>query len=725
MKRFPALIAALAMLLTGACAGSYSGARDSGDSGLALADQAVGSMPLPAPGASASLPALSALDALRSGSDLVETLIGGSFTLGRSAGATEQGDALLLDATATGPGLGAVSEWALYGFDPAAAGGSLDSVQVLLDAPGTGAWIGLGDFSSGRWEWHGPYSSFKSFLVDDPKYLSPGGTLFISVVSPAGISTTVNALSLRTINPNNVAPSADLQADVPGGDAPLLVSFDASASADPEGQALVYLWDWEGDGLFDASSISPLASHVYSSGGSFTPTLRVEDSSAAADSASVQLEVNSPPVAVLDIASGELRKDEPVHLSALGSGDSDGSIVNFEWDTDGAPGFEASSGTAPDYSFSAALAGPQTWRLRVTDDEGAQSLTEAPVWVRGFNHSAPNGNQSTGNSTAIAVINGQLAICYRDVDTQEMRYSTALDAGATSWSSPVVIKQPENGSGFKLREVAGRPAVAWQSTPGPNNLVFCRAEDASGSSWGAVQVLDPTSNAGQWLDLDFIGGKPALAYFDPTNDKLKFILASDPEGLNWGGPVTIENGSDLRYCSLEEIAGRPAVAFCEANNFDLLFERAEDSEGTAWSNASLLLDVANVTGISCCLVNVAGRPAIAYNDADLGLLKYFRSENEAGTLWLQPQVVDDTQDSGQSLSMVLIGGRPVIGYVQSAAGKNKLVTSRALDSIGVGWSSPQQAYGGEQVETLDMTAFQGQPAFSFYRFGGIGCSVGF
>lgn len=57
--------------------------------------------------------------------------------------------------------------------------------------------------------------------------------------------------------------------------APLTVEFDASASNDPEGGALTYEWDFDGDGEFDATGVT--ASFTYNELGSYTARLRVTD----------------------------------------------------------------------------------------------------------------------------------------------------------------------------------------------------------------------------------------------------------------------------------------------------------------------------------------------------------------------------------------------------------------------------------------------------------------
>ncbi len=60
-------------------------------------------------------------------------------------------------------------------------------------------------------------------------------------------------------------------------EAPLEVTFDASTSTDPEGDALTYEWDVDGDGTFDYTGVE--ATHTYTEIAAYTARLRVTDAS--------------------------------------------------------------------------------------------------------------------------------------------------------------------------------------------------------------------------------------------------------------------------------------------------------------------------------------------------------------------------------------------------------------------------------------------------------------
>jgi PKD repeat protein len=79
-----------------------------------------------------------------------------------------------------------------------------------------------------------------------------------------------------TAEPSNQTPTAVATASPSSGVAPLSVIFDATGSSDPDGDALTYEWDLDGDGQFDDST-GAQASFTYTASGSYTATLRVSD----------------------------------------------------------------------------------------------------------------------------------------------------------------------------------------------------------------------------------------------------------------------------------------------------------------------------------------------------------------------------------------------------------------------------------------------------------------
>lgn len=74
----------------------------------------------------------------------------------------------------------------------------------------------------------------------------------------------------------NRAPTAAAAASPTAGNAPLAVHLDATGSSDPDGDALTYSWDTDGNGTFgDATGVTPTA--TYATGGTFAARVLVTD----------------------------------------------------------------------------------------------------------------------------------------------------------------------------------------------------------------------------------------------------------------------------------------------------------------------------------------------------------------------------------------------------------------------------------------------------------------
>jgi glucose/arabinose dehydrogenase len=123
--------------------------------------------------------------------------------------------------------------------------------------------------------------------------IGPGGDLFY----PDFDGGTIRRISFFAANQPPIASAA---ASPQTGDAPLTVSFDGTGSSDPDGDALSYAWDLDGDGGFDDAAAAQ-ASFTYTATGSYTATLRVTDPAGASDTDAVVITVgNTPPTAVID-----------------------------------------------------------------------------------------------------------------------------------------------------------------------------------------------------------------------------------------------------------------------------------------------------------------------------------------------------------------------------------------------------------------------------------------
>ena len=107
------------------------------------------------------------------------------------------------------------------------------------------------------------------------------------------------------------------------------INFDGSASYDPDGSIVSYLWDF-GDG--NTSSLSKLT-HSFTENGEYSVTLTIVDNEGAVSSkVANQIVKNRSPVAILIENSTIIDRKQVVSFDASGSYDPDGVIVSYLWD---------------------------------------------------------------------------------------------------------------------------------------------------------------------------------------------------------------------------------------------------------------------------------------------------------------------------------------------------------------------------------------------------------
>jgi PKD repeat protein len=188
------------------------------------------------------------------------------------------------------------------------------------------------------------------------------------------------ATATTTVTVLNSGPTARITTtpENPTGLAPFTVQFDGTGSVDPDGGALVYAWDLDGDGAFDDGT-QPTASRVYGVG-TTTVKLRVTDLDNATSVASVVVSApNRNPVAAL--AAGPASGPAPllVSLSAAGSSDPDGGALAYAWDLDDDGAFDDATGPTASRTFTGV--GGHRVRVQVTDANGGTGTASATVTV--------------------------------------------------------------------------------------------------------------------------------------------------------------------------------------------------------------------------------------------------------------------------------------------------------------------------------------------------------
>ncbi len=106
----------------------------------------------------------------------------------------------------------------------------------------------------------------------------PDGSLYVidfGVGSGSGRGGTNEGAGIYRIDyvANSRPPVARLTADKDSGPAPLTVAFSSAGSSGPDGTAIQYAWDFDGDGKVDSTAANP--SHTYNTPGRYTARLTV------------------------------------------------------------------------------------------------------------------------------------------------------------------------------------------------------------------------------------------------------------------------------------------------------------------------------------------------------------------------------------------------------------------------------------------------------------------
>lgn len=133
---------------------------------------------------------------------------------------------------------------------------------------------------------------------------------------------------IRYVGDGNRPPTAALAATPPSGPSPLDVALDASASADPDGDALRYAFD-PGDGSPVIETDQPRAAHTYRRAGAFVASVVVTDARGAASvPATVRVDPgNTAPVASIGDGAGTYEVGERLTVAGGGTDAEDGELA--------------------------------------------------------------------------------------------------------------------------------------------------------------------------------------------------------------------------------------------------------------------------------------------------------------------------------------------------------------------------------------------------------------
>ncbi len=195
---------------------------------------------------------------------------------------------------------------------------------------------------------------------DSHSYTQAGSyTVTITVTDDAGLTSSSQAT--KTVNDR--PPVASFTESSTTVLTSVSISFDASASSDPDGRIISYAWDF-GDGSTD---IGTTISHNYAAAGTYVVTFTLTDDSGSTNSMSALKTVTDrPPVAGFTESTTSVPPGTLIQFDASTSTDPDGAIVTYSWDFG-----DGSTSVGITTSHSYAVAGTYKVVLAITDDSGS------------------------------------------------------------------------------------------------------------------------------------------------------------------------------------------------------------------------------------------------------------------------------------------------------------------------------------------------------------------
>ena len=368
---------------------------------------------------------------------------------------------------------------------------------------------------------------------------------------PAISQATYNVLSEMGVQP--LAPRTGITLDPPHSPQPpyasftatpnrvlvgQTVTFDGSASTDSSGQITDYSWDLDGSGTFATDTgTSPGLSHVFSSPGTYSVTLRVSDSNGSSETTARTVIVESAIKANLAATPNPVSVGQTVKLNAGASTDAAGQISDYRWDLTGSGEYTTDTGSSPTITTTFATPGQHTISVQASDSLGNRATTALTVNVVTI---------GVSNYAASVLATPGLLHYYRLGESTGPTINDALG------NAPGTL----TGATFGVPgAVNGDPNTAVHF-PGEGDI----SEGATGSS-GTIPLSLSSQKAITvefWLKWDTYANNDALAMeFTPNYNSYSGGFIVDPNATQFGGTFAV--GVGLSSSRTDVYFARPSV----------------------------------------------------------------------------------------------------------------------------------------------------------------------
>jgi YD repeat-containing protein len=338
-------------------------------------------------------------------------------------------------------------------------------------------------------------------------------TIRLRVTDNAGAT----GLASQVLTVQNRLPTASFTATPSSVVSGSSISFNASASSDPDGTISKYEWDFDGNGTYDASTSSSTTTRAMATAGNFSVVLRVTDNNGGTATTTRAVTVtNRAPTASFTATPNPVPTGTAVAFNGAASSDPDGTIAKYEWDLDGNGSYETSTGATATTSKAFATSGSVTVGLRVTDNLGLTATSSKVVTVQNRAPVAsftatPNpmtvGGTASFNGAASADPDGTIAKYEWDLDANGT-YETST--GTTATTSKAFATSGDRTIGLRVTDNAGATGTA--------SVVLKVQSNYSATVTATTGLIDYwrlAETAGTSL-ADGIGASPATTVNGPT-----------------------------------------------------------------------------------------------------------------------------------------------------------------------------------------------------------------
>lgn len=431
-----------------------------------------------------------------------------------------------------------------------------------------------------------------------------------------------------------------------------------------------------------------------------------------------------PPIASLTSGNGnKVRKGDSVLLDASGSSDSDGPIVDYQWDLDGddifnEPGDEQSQQGQPTANL-VVTGEPSTSftvSVQVIDEDGLSDTASLDLSIVGWAvvtvDSGPNLAQTLID---LKVVGGKPAIAYYDPIVDTVKYAFTPDAdGLSGWNHLPVLSSLASADTCTLTDFDGQPAIGVAVIGDSLKYSYSHTPDVDGS-WSSVNV--DSFLVGSECGMANINGHPAFAYqFGDDEPFLRYAYGEDFQGSSW---TYVDFGEDFTpgHIGLTlNASGKPVIVKASWDLADfsdrLDYMLSSTSDGKSHQDWSYVFQSIIATDLSFEILPGSGYPAIAYSG---GGAKY--AVGNGPDLQAPWTVVQVPASGGYGSSLAIVHGAPAISHMSGSTPPLDVLYSHTDDPVGVtGWVTDPT---GLKANFASLVEVDGHAALAFNNDSGL------